>query len=138
MIIEYEGAGEKSPFSALLCPISRASVSVQEEVWVSFPEPSAARIVGLFASFITNSTEGMPDEFRDTFHTGISLFAFGYQCTTNFWAHKLGQMLAGDQRGGEQQGVLVSCRFPADGAMSNACPGQQVRWRVSSVGSHGV
>lgn len=95
------------------------------EVWVSFPKPLAALIMGLFLSLTTNSTEEVPDELRDTFHTGISLFALGYQCTMNFWAHKSGQMPAGDQRGGEQQGVLGSWRFPADGAVSSACPGQQ-------------
>lgn len=95
------------------------------EVWVSFLKPLAALIMGLFLSLITNNMEEVADELRDTFHTGISLFALGYQCTMNFWAHKSGQMLAGDQRGGEQQGVLGSWRFPADVAMPNACPGQQ-------------
>lgn len=74
----------------------------------------AALFPGLFASLVTNSTKEVPSVLRDTFHTGISLFALGCQCTMNFWACESGQLPAGDPTRGELQRMLGPWRSPEE------------------------
>lgn len=74
----------------------------------------AALFPGLFASLVTNSTKEVPDVLRATFHTGISLFALGYQCTTNFWACESGHLPAGDLTRGELQRMPGPWRSPEE------------------------